>query len=93
MDEFVRFNSVLSAKFTSTTTNREKKEAYDTILSAVNAVTSTSRSLDSIKEKWQSLKKNVKAKWTGHLYEAKKETGKTGGGPPNGSSSSRSDGV
>ena len=60
-DEFVRFNSVLCAKFTSISTN-SKKEAYDSILQAVNAVTSTNRSIDGIKEKWQRLKKTVKAK-------------------------------
>ena len=46
----------------------------------MNAVGVAERSLQSIKDKWQALKKSVKEKVTNSVRVQRKERGKTGGG-------------
>lgn len=81
VEEFVRYNTVLSAKFSSTTTAVEKKDTMTAIVSAVNAVGVHMRNVESIKEKWQSLKKQTKAKWAKYTAAKKRAGTRTGGGP------------
>ena len=59
---FVRHNAVLSAKHSNDITQKKKDYIYDGIVTEVNAVDVAERSLSSIKDKWQTLKTNVKDK-------------------------------
>ena len=59
---FIKHNATLSAKHSNDTTQRVKDKIYQSIRLEVNAVGVTERSLQSIKDKWQALKKTVKEK-------------------------------
>ena len=61
---FVKHNTTLSAKHSNDTTQRVKDKIYQSIRLEVNAVGVAERSLQSIKDKWQALKKSVKEKVT-----------------------------
>ena len=77
---FVKHNTTLSAKHSNDTTQRVKDKIYQSIRLEVNAVGVAERSLQSIKDKWQALKKSVKEKFTNSVRVQRKERGKTGGG-------------
>jgi len=59
---FIKYNETLSAKHSNECTQRDKDKIYKSILFEVNAVGVTERSIQSIKDKWQALKKTVKEK-------------------------------
>ena len=77
---FVRHNAVLSAKHSNDITQKKKDSIYDGIVTEVNAVGVAERSLSSIKDKWQTLKKNVKDKVASSVRIKRREREKTGGG-------------
>lgn len=79
---FVQNNAVLSARHSNEVTQKIKNEIYGRILVAVNACGGQDRSLDSIKDKWQVIKRIVKGKASDFLKMQKKERRKTGGGEP-----------
>lgn len=71
--------SILFGKLNSTTNRQDKTKAWGEVLSAVNAVSSVTRTLSQIQEKYKNMKKDVKA----IAAENKKEITKTGGGTAN----------
>ena len=77
---FIKYNETLSAKHSNECTQRDKDKIYKSILFEVNAVGVTERSIQSIKDKWQALKKTVKEKVAKSARLQRKERGKTGGG-------------
>ena len=81
VDQFVANHSLLSSKHSTAITSKAKADVYDEILTAVNAVGVAPRTMDSIKDKWQTIKKAVKAKQAKYLAAARREAAATGGGP------------
>ena len=79
---FVKHHSILSSKLSNNVSNSRKKRLYEEILTQVNSVATEQRSLDSVKDKWQSIKRNVKSKMAKRLAKEKAYRGRTGGGPP-----------
>ena len=71
----------MSSKFTTTVTNKAKKEIYEEITAKVNAVGTERRTVEAIKDKWQALKRNIKAKYAAKKAKARVEGMRTGGGP------------
>ena len=73
VEGFVSKHDLLSAKYSSVTTSKAKKEAYEAIVRQVNAVGGNNRSIEAIKCRWQVLKKIVKAKYAKLENEKKKD--------------------
>ena len=73
-NSFIRHNAVLSAKHTNDIT-KKKDSSYHGIVTEVKAVGVAERSLASIKDKWQTLKKNVKDKVTSSVRIKRREGG------------------
>ena len=80
VNSFVLHHDYLVGRFSSTITQAQKNERYGKIVQAVNAVSATERSLESIKDKWQTMKKNVKNILATLLAQKKKDLRITGGG-------------
>ena len=78
IDFYKRYNDVLSSKFSSSSTLEKKNNIYEKLVSAVNAVSSTTRTLQSIKDKWQNLQKNVRQKASSLIRKSMKERNITG---------------
>lgn len=83
VDGFVKNHKVLSAKHSNLITSKRKEELYQEICEAVNAIGIAPRTVESVKDKWQTLKRNVKAKRAKFLHQAKREGALTGGGEGN----------
>ena len=81
IENYVQNYDVLSSKFTTTVTNKAKKEIYEEITAKVNAVGTERRTVEAIKDKWQALKRNIKAKYAAKKAKARVEGMRTGGGP------------
>ena len=73
-DSFVKHSKTLSAKHTNEVTQRTKNDILLGIVNEVNALGVAERSLQSIKDKWQTMKKNVKEKITRSMRDKKKES-------------------
>ncbi|XP_033731473.1 myb/SANT-like DNA-binding domain-containing protein 4 [Pecten maximus] len=69
---------ILMGKFSDTVTNDRKKKIWKTIAAEVSAESSTQRSDEDVKKKWQDWSSVVKGKQA----KATRERKKTGGGPP-----------
>ncbi|XP_041455705.1 uncharacterized protein LOC121408339 [Lytechinus variegatus] len=78
----IKHSTTLSAKHSNDATQRIKDNMYDSIRLEVNALGVAERSLQSIKDKWQALKKNVKEKVAAGTRLQGKEREKTGGENP-----------
>jgi hypothetical protein len=79
-DLFIRHNSVLSGKHSNENTQKQKDKIYSEIVSQMNALGVSERSLQSIKDKWQAIKKAVKEKVSTGIRLKKREQTRTGGG-------------
>lgn len=86
---FVEHNKTLTSKHSNDVTQKNKDAIYKDIHGRVNACGVSVRSLQSIKDKWQTLKKGVKEKVAAATKEYRQESVKTGRGgdgappPPN----------
>eukprot|EP00745_Piridium_sociabile_P035872 TRINITY_DN63290_c0_g1_i2.p1 TRINITY_DN63290_c0_g1~~TRINITY_DN63290_c0_g1_i2.p1 ORF type:complete len:137 (+),score=31.35 TRINITY_DN63290_c0_g1_i2:249-659(+) len=78
--QFVKHHDILSAKHSTEITQKRKDAVYKSIVGEVNALGVAERSLSSVKDKWQAMKKTVKEKVGVRMKELKKERAKTGGG-------------
>ena len=77
---FSKYHKVLSAKHSNEITQKAKDKIYQEIATEVNAIGVAERSIQSIKDKWQTLKKNVKDKVASAMREKRKQRERTGGG-------------
>ena len=77
---FSKYHKVLSAKHSNEITQKAKDKIYREIATEVNAIGVAERSIQSIKDKWQTLKKNVKDKVASGMREKRKQRERTGGG-------------
>ena len=80
IDAFIKKNDVISSKFSDDITLKKKREAYAEIARCVNAIGGNERSVENIKEKWQSMKSLVKKKAASFYSQQSKSRNKTGGG-------------
>ena len=78
----IKNNTVLTGKHSSDITEEDKQKKYAAIQDAVNAVGVCHRTVESIKDKWQTLRKNVKAKVAKFFRLKQADARKTGGGGP-----------
>ena len=79
---FVENHDRLVGRFSNDLTHAQKVKIYENIKEQVNAVSTTERSLESIKDKWQTIKKALKQKLSNILAKKKKDVRRTGGGEP-----------
>ena len=66
------------SKLTNNITNKKKQEVWEEITRAVNAVGTANRTVTEVKDKWKNLHSTAKKEFS----EFKRESRKTGGGPP-----------
>lgn len=78
IDFYKKNNDILSSKFSSNSTLEKKNKLYDNLLNAVNAVSSTTRTLQGIKDKWQNLQRHVRSKVAAFIRRKTKERNITG---------------
>ena len=78
MDLYVESKDVLDAPLSKKITKEMKEEKYKKVVNAVNALDSYRRTPQAVKEKLKSLKSRLKQK----VVAEKRESKKTGGGPP-----------
>ena len=74
----VKQNPILESKFSNTLTNQKKQSIWKTITEKVNAVGNAQRSLTEVKDKWRNMCRDAKMRFAEH----RRESQKTGGGPP-----------
>ncbi|XP_041374319.1 uncharacterized protein LOC121387337 [Gigantopelta aegis] len=77
---FARHHEKLEGSFSNELSHKDKKKIREEITNAVNAISPTERSWDSISEKWGKLKRDVKVKAAKRRCDRAKEMRKTGGG-------------
>ena len=77
---FVQHNDFLNAKLDNTVTAKAKNQQYKEICEKVNSVGGNNRTLESIKNNWQTIKKLVKGKASNFFAAVKRSVRKTGGG-------------
>lgn len=69
---------IISSKFSDCVTNGEKDKAWRGVVTAVNSVGKTERTVSEIKKKWEDMKSRTKKR----ANEVKKDRNGTGGGEP-----------
>ncbi|XP_062620665.1 nuclear apoptosis-inducing factor 1-like [Saccostrea cucullata] len=74
----VKQNSILESKHSNTVTNQKKQSVWKSITEKVNAVGTAHRTVTEVKDKWRNMCRDAKQKFAEHKRESKK----TGGGPP-----------
>nr|XP_022286425.1 nuclear apoptosis-inducing factor 1-like [Crassostrea virginica] len=74
----VKQNPILESKFSNTLTNQKKQSIWKTITEKVNAVGNAQRSVTEVKDKWRNMCRDAKMRFAEH----RRESQKTGGGPP-----------
>ena len=77
---FIQHNDELTGKFSSQLTNADKAKIYKSIMENVNAIGGNDRTVESVKNKWQLLKADVKNKAAKILAKQRKTVRITGGG-------------
>ena len=75
---FTENESVLSAKLSNQVTNSKKKEVWEAITSEINLLGVAHRSISEVKTKWANVARGLKSEFSTY----RKESTKTGGGPP-----------
>lgn len=80
ISSFVEHNEILNNKHSNDVTQRKKKDAMSAIVGRINAVGGNDRSAESIKDKWQNLKSNVKKKAADFFTKLRRAQNQTGGG-------------
>ncbi|XP_062587003.1 uncharacterized protein LOC134248607 [Saccostrea cucullata] len=74
----VKQHPIHESKHSNTVTNQKKQAVWKSITEKVNAVGTAHRTMTGIKDKWRNMCRDAKQKFTEHRRESKK----TGGGPP-----------
>lgn len=74
----VRLNPILEAKHGNTVTNAKKQHIWRNITDKVDAVGVSQRTVQEVKDKWRNMCREAKLKFTEH----RRQSQKTGGGPP-----------
>uniref|UniRef100_A0A8W8JD07 Myb/SANT-like DNA-binding domain-containing protein n=1 Tax=Magallana gigas TaxID=29159 RepID=A0A8W8JD07_MAGGI len=69
--------SVLRSKFGAGVTTVKKRETWGEITDAINATSSTKRSVEEVEKKWHNIQMRGKAE----IADARRSAKKTGGGP------------
>lgn len=77
---FTEKNEILTARHSNEITEKKKREIYSELLNSVNSVGGQERSLEAIKDKWQSIKSSVKKKTATFFNKQRQERSRTGGG-------------
>ena len=68
---------VLQSKLTNSITNKRKKQIWENITAAVNAIGLEKRAVSEVREKWKNIHSPAKKEFANY----NKGTRKTGGGP------------
>ena len=80
IEMFVENNDIITGKLDSSLRYKDKNEVFIAICEAVNAIGGNNRTVEIVKNCWQTIKKSVKSK-AGKLFsKEKKSVKKTGGG-------------
>ena len=69
--------AIIQSKLTNNVTNKNKKEVWEDITRAVNAVGLSSRTVTEVKDKWKNLHSTAKKEFSSFRRERRM----TGGGP------------
>ena len=77
---FIQHNDELTGKFSTQLTNADKAKIYKSIMENVNAIGGNDRTVESVKNKWQLLKADVKNKAAKILAKQRKTVRITGVG-------------
>ena len=71
----------IQLKLRKNITNKTKQEIWEEIPQAVNAMGTANRTVSEVKDKWKNLHSTTKKEFL-HFSKFKRESRKTGGGPP-----------
>uniref|UniRef100_A0AAV2JZY1 Myb/SANT-like DNA-binding domain-containing protein n=1 Tax=Knipowitschia caucasica TaxID=637954 RepID=A0AAV2JZY1_KNICA len=77
--EVTRRKKTLFSSLSAGCTNTNKKEAWEAVWRAVDAVSGEGRSIEEVRKKWFDLKSETKR----HIAKHRRETQRTGGGAAN----------
>lgn len=80
---FYENNHILTGALGPSLTQKDKDNIYQNIKVRVNSIAPCERSLSSIIQKWQNLRKNLKTKVANFYADKRKDIRKTGGGEGN----------
>ncbi|XP_061179602.1 uncharacterized protein LOC133188240 [Saccostrea echinata] len=80
LDEVEKNRAILFSKFSNVSTSSSKKRAWEAICEKINKANNIDhcRTVEEVKKKWSSYMSETKKK----ALQNRRETGKTGGGPP-----------